>query len=96
MANRALAALSGLFTYGIAYWLYNAYPRVRRRLAIVLLLIGGPGLLLTAAIGLRIVLRALGQNEAFMICMAIFSAAALLVGSWIAILEDRARRERER
>jgi hypothetical protein len=78
-------------TYGGAYWVYNAFPAARRRLAEVLLLLGAGGFFFACAVGLRIVFRSLSRNDGFMTTVVVFSAASLLVGFWIVMLEKRDR-----
>jgi hypothetical protein len=78
-------------TFGGAAWLYRRFPRARHGLAVTLLLVGSAGFLFACAVGLRIVFRSLSSNNGFMISVVVFSLAALLVGFWIAMLEQRDR-----
>jgi hypothetical protein len=91
-AMHLVTVAAGAVTYGGAYWLYHAFPAARRRLAEVLLLLGVGGFLFACAVGLRIVFRSLSRNEGFMITVVVFSAASLLVGFWIVMLEKRDRK----
>ena len=78
-------------TFSGIYWLYHAFPPARRRLAVVLLLLGLSGFLFACGLGLRIMFPSLSSSDAFMISLIVYSSSFVLSGLWIVRLEHRNR-----